>query len=772
MITGQVTDPATKITTVSYKVIPSDQVEQDQGFVAMRMSAFNESDSNDSGTAQTMALDVPESESLTTLADDPIRITFTIRDNYGGVIYHQVDYSVDDSGALVDVATGGAPQGPVIVDSARHRAYQITYVASPTDNPQNRQFNGTTYVTVIDTTTGKAIGSGPAAVPGKMQTNETPQITGDGSHMFVTTQIEQADGTRTTYVAVIDTETGELVDNDGGDPADKKVTVLHGQADERLLIKGDKAYLHTVGFDPGHEDEGAKTFIAVFNTADGELASGSVIESQEAMDSRSAIITASTSRATTSPTPKPNSRSSIPRRALSSTTARCWSAGSTTATWCSTTTRRTAAPTSPHEAQPRRRLCGCRSRYRDRQIHRCTNRNRRCHSSRRIVLSEHGERAYLVTSAGDYANGEPTSTTITVIDAATGATSTLKTVNGVTNDDLILDNSGRAYLSTYEQLSLGHFATTITVIGADGSLVDTATVGTTPTSPLTRSTDGNVVYQAFVTATDDGTGNYTTKTIIVVFDTDTGTSAPEIEMLGTFPTDPRTQKLIGGFTDKGDNIYVVTESYDVNDPEDPTDVTRTTHVAIINTETGEQLGDPVAIDGRTLGGLIVDGDRAYQRTVGWSPSGDEPRIRIGVIDANTGDLLSAREIDGSLDQYTDGRTGEVFFDRLVFTDTDGDGINDRVHQAAASQNADGTYTVRIVTLNARTGDLIKTESVPVSSNGVKILEAKDNGRVYLVVNGTDYSNPSGPSFQTTFVTIDADTGEVVGRQSHPMVAAP
>ena len=309
---------------------------------------------------------------------------------------------------------------------------------------------------------------------------------------------------------------------------------------------------------------------------------------------------------------------------------------------------------------------------------------------------------------------------------------------------------------------LGHFATTITVIGADGSLVDTATVGTTPTSPLTRSTDGNVVYQAFVTATDDGTGNYTTKTIIVVFDTDTGTSAPEIEMLGTFPTDPRTQKLIGGFTDKGDNIYVVTESYDVNDPEDPTDVTRTTHVAIINTETGEQLGDPVAIDGRTLGGLIVDGDRAYQRTVGWSPSGDEPRIRIGVIDANTGDLLSAREIDGSLDQYTDGRTGEVFFDRLVFTDTDGDGINDRVHQAAASQNADGTYTVRIVTLNARTGDLIKTESVPVSSNGVKILEAKDNGRVYLVVNGTDYSNPSGPSLQTTFVTIDADTGEVVG----------
>ena len=53
-------------------------------------------------------------------------------------------------------------------------------------------------------------------------------------------------------------------------------------------------------------------------------------------------------------------------------------------------------------------------------------------SSRRIVLSEHGERAYLVTSAGDYANGEPTSTTITVIDTATGATSTLKTVNGVT----------------------------------------------------------------------------------------------------------------------------------------------------------------------------------------------------------------------------------------------------------------------------------------------------------------------------------------------------
>ena len=58
----------------------------------------------------------------------------------------------------------------------------------------NRQFNGTTYVTVIDTRTGQAIGSGPAAVPGKMQTNETPQITADGSHMFVTTQIERPTG--------------------------------------------------------------------------------------------------------------------------------------------------------------------------------------------------------------------------------------------------------------------------------------------------------------------------------------------------------------------------------------------------------------------------------------------------------------------------------------------------------------------------------------------------------------------------------------------------
>jgi VCBS repeat-containing protein len=758
VITGQVTDPATKITTVSYKVIPSDQVEQDQGFAPMTMMAFKGSDSNDSGAMQTMALNDSESESLTTLADEPIRITFTIRDNYGGTIYHQVDYSVDESGALVDVTTGGAPQGPVIVDSARNRAYQITYVASPTDNPQNRQFYGTTYVTVIDTTTGKAIGSGPAAIPGKMQTNEVPQLTGDGSHMFVTTEIEKPDGSRTTYVAVIDTETGELVDNDGGNLANDKITVLHGQADERLVIKGDKAYLHTVGFVPGREDEGAKTYIAVFSTADGELASGSVIEVAGGdgftvgEHNRIYVTSYDFAEAQTKLTIIDTETGSIVddgtllvsgqyngdlvldddpahRRAYFTTR----STTSTQAVWAAEVDTETGEFIgTPIE------IAGATG-------------------SQKVVLSSDGQKAYLVTSAGDYANGGAMSTTITVIDGTTGAASTLKTVDGVTNDGLILDNSGRAYLTTYEYLGSGNYSTTIRVIDTDGSTVDSATVGTTPASPLTRSTDGKVVYQAFVTATEDGNGNYVTKTVVVVFDTDTGTATPEIEMLGRFQTDPRTNKPIGGFTDKGDKIYVVTESYENNDPDDYTDDTRVTHVAIIDTATGRQLGDPVDIEGRILDGVIVDGDRTYQRTVDWSPSGDGQRTRIGVIDAETGALLATHEIDGNLDQYIDGRTGEVFFDRLVFADTDGDGTNDRAYQAATSDNSDGTYTVRVATLNTRNGALIQTESIPVNVNGVKILEVNDNGRVYLVVHGQ-----SGQTFETTYVAFDPSTGEIDG----------
>jgi hypothetical protein len=378
-------------------------------------------------------------------------------------------------------------------------------------------------------------------------------------------------------------------------------------------------------------------------------------------------------------------------------------------------------------------------------------------SSQKVVLSSDGQKAYLVTSAGDYANGGPTSTTITVIDAATGTATTLKTVDGITNDGLVLDNSGRAYLSTYRQLGLGESSTTITVIDANGAIVDTATVGTTAASPLTRSADGKVVYQAFNTATDDGNGNYITKTVVVVFDTDTGTAAPDIEMLGLFQTDPRTNKPIGGFTDKGDKIYVVTESYENNDPDNYTDDTRVTHVTIIDTATGRQLGDPVDIEGRILDGVIVDGDRAYQRTVDWSPSGDGQRTRIGVINAETGELVSTHEIDGKLDQYIDGRTGEVFFDRLVFADTNGDGINDRAYQAATSNNADGTYTVRVATLNTRTGALIRTESIPVNVNGVKILEVNDNGRVYLVVHGQ-----RSATFETTYVSFDPSTGEING----------
>ena len=123
----------------------------------------------------------------TLAADEPVTITFTLSDGHGGVVPYTVTLPAADE-APVDVSATGAPQGPAIVDASRDRAYQISYVKSANDNPQLQQYSGTTYVTVIDTGTGEAIGE-TISMPGAVDRTALPAvISGDTSHVFFTTK--------------------------------------------------------------------------------------------------------------------------------------------------------------------------------------------------------------------------------------------------------------------------------------------------------------------------------------------------------------------------------------------------------------------------------------------------------------------------------------------------------------------------------------------------------------------------------------------------------
>jgi hypothetical protein len=705
------------------------------------------------GAMRTMALNESEPESFETLAEeDPVFVTFTIRDGYGGEVFHVVQ--LDAGEALVDASADGAPQGPAIVDASRDRAYQISYVSSPDDNPQLLRYSGTTHVTVIDTVTGQAIGEN-IAIPGRV--DPAAVISGDTSHVFLKSKYyNPATGAATTYIAAIDAETGELVDNDQGAVSNNKLLQLPVGAEPfsngRLLVHGNRIYALTETIDSstgtqsnhlavidagsgqllgtpvtftgermGSDDivfgendraylvrhdwtadpSADKTNIAVINTATGQLVGGAAV-SVDGQPTGDLVVDDRTDRAFL-------------------TTVRDTPEGPKT--WVNVVDTAIGLKVgTPVERD-----------------------GRGMHS---VVLSKDGDRAYQLTQNGDYLDPDTVST-ITVINTTTGAVDGIDIVlDGSPGGDLVLDRNANGNEHAYVTTQDTDFQeSSITVIDLQTrSVVDEVVDINGFPSPLTLSSNGKTVYRV-IAGTDPDTSALVTR--VAVFDTVTGTAIGQpIEITGGQADEPQ---------EVGDRLYVQTTETQLNDPEDFEDDVVVSRVAVINTETGQRLGIPVETEGNIAGDIIVNGDRAYQRTE------DEQRqiSRITVINTDTGQRVGATpvEVDGLIaENLSQTPTGIPRDAVLVF------GENDRAYQVTEFDEGDGTFTVRLAVINTETGALVNVEPVVIDQfTSTKILEVADDGRVYLTVLSTSTEGPTpSTTYKTTLLTIDADSGVIVG----------
>jgi hypothetical protein len=721
-----------------------------QGFVPQAaMMSFASLDEGSSDDAQVSTL----------AAGDPVTITFTLSDGHGGVVPYTVSLPAADE-APVDVSAPGGPQGPAIVDASRDRAYQISYVKSADDVPSQQQFSGTTYVTVIDTQTGEAIGD-PIAMPGVINRSTVPAaFSGDTSHVFLQSKYyDPATGSATTYVAAIDAETGELVDNDQGAASDDKLLRLpidsNNYSNGRLLVHGNRIYAVTVAPDPATGTP--STHLAILNADTGELLATPITVTGENMsgddivfggndraylvrhdwtaDSTAdqtyvAVVNTATGQLVGSQPVSTNGQptgnlvidDSTGRAYL--TTIRNTSSGGKT--WITVIDTEDGQPVNtPVE----RDGLGIHS----------------------VVLSKNGDRAYQLLQTGDFSSPADSSQTIAVINTTTGAADGADVdvdVPGGSGGDLVLDHNANgnehAYVST---LTPDYQHTTITVIDTQTrTVVDrVADINGAPPRPPVLSGNGKTVYQ--VIDGTDGSGAMVTR--VAVFDTATGTA------IGAQPIE-----VMGGQADEvqeiGDRLYVQTTAHNVNDPDDFADDTDTSRVAVINTQTGQLMGAPLQTDGITAGDIVVNGDRAYQRTV------DETRqiTRITVLDTTTGQRVGASpiEIDGTIpDDFSPSPYSPSETAPLVFGD------NDRAYQVTQVDNNDGTYTVRVAVINTDTGALLNAKPIDIEQTAsTKVLQVADDGRVYLTVySAADASNPYTDRF-VTLAVLDADTGEIIG----------
>ena len=645
----------------------------------------------------------------TLAAGDPVMITFTLSDGHGGVVPYQVTLPAADE-TPVDVSVGGAPLAPVVTDVAPDRAYQITNVK---DDPATAQNEEATYLTMIDTRSGQAIGDGPISLPGKIRTGVQPQSSPDKSHLFVTTQVEnQATGDRTTYVTVIDTQTGEVVSDDP--------VALAGQSDQGLIIKGNRAYVNTYTYDP--VANGSVAHIAIFDTESGELVGGEPID----VVGGNTFVVGGNDRAYVTGYDFLNDQTRV--TIIDTTNGDLVDDGTIVASGQENsvlvldddhqrayfTTRSTTSNQAVWVGAVdtiNGRLVGAPV-----EIDGAAN-------SQRVVVSDDGSRAYVLTSAGDTANGVPTTTTVTVINAADGTGSTLKTVDGWADYNLVLGPGGRVYVATNAAESPGYFSTTTTAIDSTGAVVDTATTNGTPLGGPTLSANGRTVYQVISGFNSD---TNTSAAYIAVFDASTGTAIGDpVEVPG---------QVVGAFTNEGphisevgDHLYVTTEEYVEGAAPGNADDMYKTRIASIDTRTGQLVGDPVEVEGKVTGRMQVAGDRVYQQTSDrWK---NVQTTRVVVIDAATGKL-----VDGSSPIVLSGlpdQVGASTYSPLVF---DGAG---NAYQVTTFNNGNGTYTVRVAVIDGENGTLLGAEPLIVTQQPVgKVLDVRNADHAYLTINTT------------------------------------
>jgi VCBS repeat-containing protein/YVTN family beta-propeller protein len=245
------------------------------------------------------------------------------------------------------------------------------------------------------------------------------------------------------------------------------------------------------------------------------------------------------------------------------------------------------------------------------------------------------------------------------------------------------------------------------------------------------SPDGERAYMSTVVSNPDGTS---TTSVTVVDAINGGRINTTPGVLGT-SIDPVK------FSTDGTRAYQTVTYIAPNQPVE-------TRVQIINATTGEQIGDPVVLDGAAAGGLQLfdGGDRALQT--------------VDIRDPNTGQTTATWI-------YTlDLVNGTVVGDPIEFVGSPGGSP-----QGNAVLNEDGTRavqlilqgsTTRVAVIDTSDGTVVNSATT-VTGRAIRSVQFSDDGSRVVVTTATTTGGPGGPPSSTLRVAVvDVASGDQIG----------
>ena len=516
----------------------------------------------------------------------------------------------------------GTPLGAITLSPNKTRVYQYSYDAG-TDK---------TYLTIVDADSGDPVrepielqGNGQAPNSAPDLVPPTTQFTDNGKFALIRTYDPSSD---TTYVTVVNNETGEVVDAPIEMAGD-------GQYfnNGRFQIVGNRAYVETMTLDP----QSPSTQLAIINTDTGELVTAEPLSSSGYMVSEQ-LSTTSDGRVLFA-TYDPVANATVVSLINSET-------GVYVGTGNEAVDGRLGANITLDEANSRIFVPTVDDAAGTSAVHFVsTDTGQEFGTPVELDGSfwgqpvSRGGNTYYVTMT-DNPDGSST-TWVTAIDGSTGAKSILiDDLNGrpINENNLVVDEKGHVYLTTYVDVvnpPRVDRITTITVVDAQGNPITSVDVvgESRPDVPIALSADGKTVYYAvYNSESDPDDGSYIrSTTTLVTFDTADGTQLNEVELDG----------YLYQVTPVGDRLIVRTgESTTSNfDP-----ASLLTIISIINTDTGAVLGDPAELKGNaedansTPRVMIIRGDRLYVMTQRANHGGSYT-TDLAVINLRTGEAL-------------------------------------------------------------------------------------------------------------------------------------
>ncbi|WNG91081.1 Ig-like domain-containing protein [Mycobacterium sp. ITM-2016-00318] len=627
-------------------------------------------------------------------------ITFYANDSHGGITAAPtINYQAPTPVPADGVDATGTAVGPVVINAGKNRAYQLSYDA----------YTDSTYVTVIDTTTGESVGSDPQPIPGDPAMYGPLQVSPNGEYLVVRAY-DSANAK--TYVGIFDAEDGHPISG----------ATLDGYAERTMTYHGDRAY-QQASFG-SYSNNNQKQSVAIFDAETGQALNTVQLDGgqpQLIFDDTNSKAYFSTSNDTflqettrllvldqVTGTPVTEDPLVFVGRRQGMLVDEQTGDLYVTTTNLSVNPRATNVSTVDVESAEIISETGYFT----------------GEAVGPLLLSADGVHAYQAVQTG-YG---PYSSEVKVIDLTTGEVEATPLVSSegrftqfVRDEDYPI-----AYLTTYDDNTK---QTTIKTVSLEsGDVLGTTTMDGNPYGQLTpTAAGGGLTYQATVQTVDNGDGTSTETTRYVFFDRESGLAVgPAVPLNGYKQYEQRV----------GNQIYVSTYSYSED----------TSHVYVIDADNGQLVGSS-AVSGYAQDPIVVKNGRGYLVTT----EQNSPTVHILIVDMQTGQALGS---NGPITIEPPSPDASIH-DRPTVQFPAGEEV---AYVAVSYDNVDETITTHLISIDTETGELV-TDQV-FTSDGILVNSSYEprNYMMYLTLTTAD---PDTFEMTTVYYEVDSYSGDLV-----------